>query len=67
MNLNEFFTMGGYALYVWTAYGLTLCVFGINVWLIFSEKRRINKIIKQVSVSNKKMGIVLTMQSSQSL
>lgn len=66
MTLNEFFAMGGYALYVWTAYGLTLFVFGINVWLTFSEKRHINKIIKQVNVSNKKMGMVLTMQSSQS-
>ena len=27
-NWNEFFAMGGYAFYVWCAYGLTLTVLG---------------------------------------
>jgi heme exporter protein D len=26
MTLQEFFAMGGYAFYVWTAYGITLAI-----------------------------------------
>ena len=32
MDLQEFFRMGGYAGYVWTAYGLTALVLLLN-WL----------------------------------
>jgi heme exporter protein CcmD len=32
MDLQEFFRMGGYAAYVWTAYGLTALVLLLN-WL----------------------------------
>jgi heme exporter protein D len=32
MNLHEFFHMGGYAGFVWTAYGLTALVLVLN-WL----------------------------------
>jgi heme exporter protein CcmD len=32
MDLQEFFRMGGYAGYVWTAYGLTALVLFLN-WL----------------------------------
>ena len=28
----DFFGMGGYAAYVWSAYGITLAVILINVW-----------------------------------
>jgi heme exporter protein D len=31
--MKEFFSMGGYAAYVWTAYGITAAVIGLNVWL----------------------------------
>jgi len=30
MDLQEFFKMGGYASYVWSAYGLTLVVLLLN-------------------------------------
>ena len=33
MNWSEFFNMGGYALYVWTSYGLMAIVLLLNVWL----------------------------------
>ena len=29
-NFSEFLAMGGYAIYVWSAYGLTLVVLGWN-------------------------------------
>jgi heme exporter protein D len=35
--MSEFFAMGGYAPYVWTAYGITLVVVVLNVW---SARRR---------------------------
>ena len=31
--MKEFLAMGGYAAYVWTAYGMTAAVIGLNVWL----------------------------------
>lgn len=38
--MKEFLAMGGYAVYVWTAYGLTAAVIGANVWL---AKRRLRQ------------------------
>jgi len=32
MDLQEFLKMGGYAGYVWTAYGLTALVLALNWW-----------------------------------
>ncbi len=31
MNLQEFLHMGGYALYVWTSYGIAMLVLILNV------------------------------------
>lgn len=31
MNLEAFFAMGGYAFYVWSAYGLALTVLMVNL------------------------------------
>ncbi len=31
MSLEAFFNMGGYAFYVWTSYGVTLCVLLANI------------------------------------
>ena len=35
--MSEFLDMGGYAPYVWTAYGITLVVIVLNAW---SARRR---------------------------
>ena len=32
MNLSDFFYMGGYAAFLWPAYGLVLSVLVYNVW-----------------------------------
>lgn len=32
MDVQKFFAMGGYAAYVWTAYGLTALVVVWNTW-----------------------------------
>ena len=33
--MSEFLQMGGYAAYVWSAYGITLIVLIINIWAAF--------------------------------
>ena len=52
MNLNDIFNMGGYGMYVWPAYGITLAVFSINLFSALQEKRRTKKIISQQLSSN---------------
>lgn len=43
MNLSQFFAMGGYAFYVWTAYGATALVLTLNVL----AARRRNKAVRR--------------------
>ena len=43
MNWNEFFSMGGYALYVWTAYGLMATVLLVNLVLPLKRKSEVLK------------------------
>ncbi len=31
-DLKDFFDMGGYAAFVWSAYGLTFLVIGLNIY-----------------------------------
>lgn len=36
----QFFEMGGYALYVWGAYGMTFALVGIEIaWLVWRSRR----------------------------
>jgi heme exporter protein CcmD len=37
--VTEFLVMGGYAAYVWSAYGITLLVLGISAWA--ARRRRL--------------------------
>jgi heme exporter protein D len=41
MNLNEFFHMGGYAVYVWTSYGIALVVLLLNIILPVRQHRKL--------------------------
>ena len=45
MNWSEFFNMGGYAVFVWSSYGLTVVVLA---WNIVGPMLRRKKIIAQV-------------------
>jgi heme exporter protein D len=38
-SAGEFFAMGGYALYVWGAYGVTAVVIAAEVWLLAQRRR----------------------------
>jgi len=49
-GISEFLHMGGYAVYVWSSYGLTVLVLFLNYLLpVKREKTLINKIVKQYS------------------
>nr|VFJ52796.1 MAG: heme exporter protein D [Candidatus Kentron sp. FM]VFK22925.1 MAG: heme exporter protein D [Candidatus Kentron sp. FM] len=41
--MMEFFHMGGYGLYIWSAYGLALVIFLMNLIQARSCQRRIEK------------------------
>ena len=37
--MNDLFAMGGHGAYVWSAYGITLAVLILNVWLARAKRR----------------------------
>jgi heme exporter protein D len=39
-SASEFFSMGGYALYVWGAYGVTALLVAVEPWLAARRRRR---------------------------
>ncbi|MGZ5008708.1 MAG: heme exporter protein CcmD [Methylobacter sp.] len=41
MTMQEFFAMGGYAFYVWTAYGLTLVVLLANIIIPVVQRKQL--------------------------
>lgn len=43
--MMEFLHMGGYAPYVWSAYGITLAVVALNIW---SANRRRTETLERV-------------------
>ena len=48
MTLSEFFSMGGYAVFVWSSYGLALVVLLINWWLPYQQhKQNLKKLKRQ--------------------
>ena len=54
MSLNIFFSMGGYATYVWSAYGISFIVLFLNIILaIRNEYKTLNEIKKRLQ-NNKK-------------
>jgi heme exporter protein D len=38
--MNEFFAMGGYALYVWGAYGVTALCICLEIFFVRSRKQK---------------------------
>lgn len=47
MTVSEFFHMGGYALYVWSSYGLSVVVLG---WVFLSPIFTRKSIIKELKI-----------------
>jgi heme exporter protein CcmD len=46
MNWHDLLAMGNYGLYVWSAYGITLGVFGWNVVLALREQRMVRRLYR---------------------
>ena len=42
-SLSQFISMGGYGLYVWGAYGVTLVLLGGEVIMLLRRKRDLSK------------------------
>jgi len=55
--VSEFFLMDGHGAYVWSAYGITLAVLILNVWLARVKHRsalqRARELAKQADVPRK--------------
>ena len=52
MSLNEFFSMGGYGIYVWSSYGICAIVLLLNVVQpIMRERRTIRELQKRFSLT----------------
>ena len=50
--MNEFFHMGGYAVYVWSAYGVTaLLLLGLIVWTFITLKQCDQELVNLESLS----------------
>ena len=37
--MSDFFSMGGYGLYVWGSYGVTFALLAVEVFLVMRRKR----------------------------
>jgi heme exporter protein D len=48
MNWSEFFAMGGYALYVWPAYGLMVLVLAFNLALPLRRRTEVVRKIRRL-------------------
>lgn len=38
-SLSDFFAMGGYALYVWSSFGITAAVVVLEIWQLRAHRR----------------------------
>ena len=54
MSLNNFFAMGGYAAYVWSAYGISFIVLFLNIFLaVRNERKTMDELKKRLESNNK--------------
>jgi heme exporter protein CcmD len=49
--MRDLLLMNGYGIYVWAAYGITLFVFGLNLFFSYKEKIKIKKIVQHYLTS----------------
>jgi heme exporter protein D len=48
MSLEQFFSMGGYAFYVWTSYGVAAVVLLFNLFLTYRRHADVRKSIERL-------------------
>lgn len=46
--MNEIWQMNGYGSYVWSAYGITLLVFVINVITSFQQTKKVKQKVREL-------------------
>lgn len=57
MSLSEFFNMGGYAVFVWSSYGLAFVVLLLNWFLPYQQHRQnLRKLTRQFRSEKKPAG-----------
>jgi len=49
MNTSGFLAMGGYGLYVWGSYGVTLVVLLANIWLARRRERNVERELRNLA------------------
>ncbi|HYA38282.1 MAG TPA: heme exporter protein CcmD [Candidatus Methylomirabilis sp.] len=47
MNWSHFFAMGGYAVYVWSAYGLAALILILNVYLPLAHRKTVRRRLRE--------------------
>jgi heme exporter protein D len=40
-SLEEFFSMGGYAFFVWSSLGATVMAMGLEVWMVHLQRKQL--------------------------
>ncbi len=53
MDLQNFFAMGGYAFYVWTAYAICFIVLAVNLMLPIVRRK---KLLRELALKQKRLG-----------
>ena len=48
MSWSEFFAMGGYGFYVWSAYGFGVVVMALNVIIPLHRRRVVTRILREL-------------------
>jgi heme exporter protein D len=51
MSWSEFISMGGYGVYVWSAYGFTIVVLAINVIIPIRRRSTVLRALRQFIVT----------------
>ena len=54
MSVSEFFDMGGYAVFVWSSFGLSFAVLLLNWWLPYQQhKQNLKKLQRQFLIKSR--------------
>lgn len=48
--MTAFFSMGGYGVYVWSAWGISLAILGLLLWQSYRKRKALERtLIKQIA------------------
>ena len=48
--MADFFSMGGYGVYVWSAWGISLSVLGLLIWQSYAKQKQLERtLVKQIA------------------